>query len=729
MVKTNMKFKINNNNMVRNLQFQLMVVFVLISLFLFGQDKLLTLKDCVYMNPSVLPKTMNQLQWMGEGNNFVFVRNDTLIKGIVATGDRLPLTNLDDLNAGMADLEIDSLKKFPSISFVADFKFKFMEKNKLFLYDIISKNLTFVNYYYEGGENIDVFDETLAIAYTLENDLFIALNSEQIQVTKNDSAGIVNGQIVHRNEFGINKGTFWSPNGRYLAFYRKDESMVTNYPLVDISKRVASVENTRYPMAGMKSEQVTLGIFDMNERKTIFIKTGEPRDQYLTSVTWDPSEKYIYIGILNREQSHLRLNKYDAVTGQFVYTLFEEKNEKYVEPENPLYFLNTNSSQFLWFSERDGFQHLYLYNISGHMVKQLTSGNWVVTELIGIDEDDKFVYFLGTKDSPLEQNIYSVEIRTGNIARISKDHGTHNGRLSHSGEYLFDIYSSTEIAREYKLLDGKGNVIETLQKNENPLDDYRLGETSLFTLKADDGSDLYCRLIKPANFDPSKKYPVFFYVYGGPHSQLVTDSWLGAAGLFQNYMAQQGYVVFTMDNRGTSNRGITFEQFVFRNLGTIEIDDQMKGVEYLKSLSYVDPERMGIDGWSYGGFLTISMILKHPGTFKIASAGGPVIDWKYYEVMYGERYMDTPKENPEGYKNASLLNYVDKLQDRLLIIQGTMDETVVWQNSLSFIKKCVDAGKQVEYFVYPGHEHNVRGKDRMHLYEKIQKYYDENLKD
>ncbi len=210
--------------------------------------------------------------------------------------------------------------------------------------------------------------------------------------------------------------------------------MVTNYPLVDISKRIAVVENTRYPMAGMKSEQVTLGIFDIKERKTIYIKTGEPRDQFLTSVTWDPSEKYIYIGILNREQNHLRLNKYDALTGEFVYNLFEEKNDKYVEPENPLFFLNTTSSQFLWFSERDGYQHLYLYNISGHMVKQLTSGNWVVTELIGIDEDDKFVYFLGTKESPLEQNIYSVEIRTGNITHISKDHGTHIGLLSHSGE-------------------------------------------------------------------------------------------------------------------------------------------------------------------------------------------------------------------------------------------------------------------------------------------------------
>lgn len=680
------------------------------------------------MNPSILPKTINQLQWIGEGDEYVFVKQDTLFKVVVATGVQIPLTSLDDLNAGMADIEVDSVKKFPKFTLIEDTKFSFFEKNKLFLFDLISKNLSFLNYYYEGGENLDVCNETFAIAYTLENDLFVGLDNEQIQVTNRDSAGVVNGQTVHRNEFGIHKGTFWSPKGNYLAFYRKDESAVSNYPLVDISKRVATVENTKYPMAGMKSEKVTLGVFDVKERKTIFIKTGQPADQYLTSVTWDPSEKFIYIALLNREQNHLQLNKYNAITGDFVYTLFEETNDKYVEPENPLYFLNENPGEFIWFSERDGFQHLYLYSVSGNMLKQLTTGNWVVTELIGIDAIDKFVYFSGTKDSPIEQQIYSVEIKTGKISRVSRNHGTHYGMLASSGKYLIDVFSSTEVSKEYRIIDPIGNVLKVLQKNENPLQDYKLGETTIFTLKADDGTDLYCRLIKPADFNPSKKYPVYFYVYGGPHSQLVNDSWLGAAGLFQNYMAQQGYVVFTMDNRGTANRGLVFEQAIFRNLGTIEIADQMKGVEYLKSLNFVDPERMGIDGWSYGGFLTISMILKHPGLFKIASAGGPVIDWKYYEVMYGERYMDTPKENPDGYKNASLLNYTDRLQDRLLIIQGAMDETVVWQNSLSFIKKCVDDGKQVEYFVYPGHEHNVRGKDRMHLYEKLLKYYDENLK-
>ncbi len=504
--------------------------------------------------------------------------------------------------------------------------------------------------------------------------------------------------------------------------------MVGDYPLVNIDTREAQVENIKYPMAGMTSEEVTLGVFDMKTYTTVFMKTGEPKDHYLTCVTWDPTEKFIYIAELNRDQNDLKLNKYNALTGDFVATLFEEKNDDYVEPLHPLYFLKNKPDEFIWFSQRDGYQHLYLYNTKGVLLKQITSGYWVVTDYLGTDDKERFVFFTATKDGPIQNNIYSVDLKTGNYQRISPDHGTHYGMVSHSGDYVIDIYSSTEIVREYDMLDAKGNIVQVLQENSDPLKDYDLGKTSVFTIKAEDGTDLYCSMITPADFDSTKKYPVFLYVYGGPHSQLVTDSWLGGAGLFLNYIAEQGYVVFTLDNHGTSNRGLAFEQAIFRNLGTLEVADQMKGVEYLKYLPFVDPARIGVNGWSYGGFMTLSLMLKNPGVFKAACAGGPVIDWKYYEVMYGERYMDTPESNPEGYKNASLLNYVDQLTGKVLIINGTMDKTVVWQNSLTFIKKCVDEGKQLDYFVYPDHEHNVRGKDRVHLYQKIADFFDENLK-
>jgi dipeptidyl-peptidase-4 len=529
-------------------------------------------------------------------------------------------------------------------------------------------------------------------------------------------------------EFGINKGIFWSPQGDRVAYYRKDESMVADYPLVDVTTRIAELDNEKYPMAGMSSHEVTLGVFNPEQETTVFMGTGTPADHYLTSVTWDPSGDYIYIALLNRDQNHLKLNKYDAATGILVKTLFEEKHEKYVEPEHPLYFLESQPDQFIWFSERDGWDHLYLYNTEGELIKQLTSGEWVVTRYLGEDLKGKTIYFNATKDSPIESNGYSMNLKNGKITRLTPDHGSHSVQPASSGKYFLDSYSSTDVAREYKLINQKGQTVRVIKENKDPLSDYNLGEMEIFTVKADDGTDLYCRLIKPNDMEAGKKYPVYFYVYGGPHSQLVSDSWLGGSGIFQQYMAQQGYVVFTMDNRGTANRGLAFEQATFRNLGTIEIADQMKGVDYLKSLDFVDPDRIGVDGWSYGGFMSISLKLRKPGVFKAACAGGPVIDWKYYEVMYGERYMDTPETNPEGYQTASLLNYVDQLEGDLLVIHGTKDPTVVWQHSLAFVQECVESGKQLDYFVYPGHGHGVGGKDRLHLRTMIKNFFDEHLK-
>jgi dipeptidyl-peptidase 4 len=312
---------------------------------------------------------------------------------------------------------------------------------------------------------------------------------------------------------------------------------------------------------------------------------------------------------------------------------------------------------------------------------------------------------------------------------LSQGSGTHSAKLSPNGNYIIDTYSSQVTPRKIWVINNKdGKVAQTLLTSKNPVADYALGEVTIFPIKADDGTDLYTRMITPPNFDKNKKYPVVVYVYGGPHLQLVTNSWLGGANLWMQLMAQKGYIVFTLDPRGTSGRGLEFEQETFRQLGTVEIADQLRGVEYLKSLPYVDADRMGIHGWSFGGFMTTSMMLKSPDTFKVGVAGGPVIDWNYYEIMYTERYMDSPEQNPEGYKNANLLNYVKNLKGKLLMIHGTVDDVVVWQHSLAFIKKAVDEGILLDYFVYPGHPHNVIGKDRVHLMRKVTQYLDDNLK-
>jgi dipeptidyl-peptidase-4 len=703
------------------------IVFVFI-INLQAQNKKLTLKDAIYANHEVLPKRISQLQFKGNTGFLAYVEDNILKeRHQISPEKKRPLLTLEELQQALTEANFDSIRRFPSLRFLDDNSFRFQFQNTLFSYNLKTSKLNKLNSYNEKAQNISICNKNNAIAYTLDNNLYLAINGKEIAVTEDQNPDIINGQQAHRNEFGISGGIFWSPEGNKVAFYHKDQTMVSDYPLVDFTSRVAKLDNIKYPMIGMTSEEVQLGIYDLQSQKTVFLKTGTPKDHYLTAVSWDPHEQYVYIAILNRDQNHLQLKKYDAQTGDELAVLLEEKDDKYVEPEHPLYFLNKHTDQFIWFSERDRWDHLYLYDTKGNMIKQLTKGNWAVTEFLGIDARDQFAYFMATKESPLQSHLYKVSIQSGKISKLTDEHGTHYVRLNENKTYFIDIYSNTEKAKVYQTRTTKGKFAQLLLEDINPLANYALGEMKMLSLKADDGADLYARLIKPANFDPDKKYPAIVYVYGGPHAQLVTDSWLGGAGLFLNFLAQQGYVIFTLDNHGSANRGLDFEQKIFRQCGVQEVKDQMTGIEYLKTLDFVDPERIGVDGWSYGGFMTIRLKLEHPEIFKVAVAGGPVIDWKWYEVMYGERYMDTPETNPEGFETSSLLNKVDQLTDYLLIIHGVQDPTVVCQHSQMFLREAIKKGKQLDYFTYPTHQHNVRGLDREHLYRKIYRYFKEKL--
>ena len=564
-------------------------------------------------------------------------------------------------------------------------------------------------------------------------------------VERGDGYNIVLGESVHRNEFGINGGLFWSPKQSKLAFYRMDQSMVVDYPLVNTKAREAEVRNIKYPMAGMKSHEVTVGVWDCASQKLVYLNTARDttvheREMYLTNIAWSPDEQYVYIAKINREQNHMWLEQYDAATGDFVKVLFEETNPRYVEPCEPMIF-TPKGDQFLWFSMRDGYKHLYLYNMNGTLVKQVTSGEYEVEGFIQFDKKGENIFIYANKDNLAGRDAYRVSLKNGMMWRITNSYeakfcGTHSVVLNEDGSCVIDAYSSVDVPARatYCTLKYKSNGdVRTDNKPlfvaENPLKDYAMPKVTLGTIKAADGkTDLYYRLITPPNMEQGKKYPTLVYVYGGPHSQLVTDSWLGGGNLYFMFLAQQGYVVFTVDNRGTDNRGFEFESCTHRRLGEIEMADQMEGVKFLKSLPYVDQDRMGVEGWSFGGFMTITMKLAHPEVFKVGCAGGPVIDWKWYEIMYGERYMDTPQENPEGYEANSLLNKAQNLEGRLLVIQGAEDNTVVPQHSTEFIERCINNFKQVDYFMYPHHEHNVLGRERLHLYQKMFDYYETFLK-
>ena len=702
------------------------LVALLLPLAIFSQTKTFTPEEVVGLNSLLYSKNLSQLQWMGETEKYTYVEGNVILISNPKSKNNDTLLTIKQLNESLKASISDSLLRLPQLKWLDAEKGYFFTKNSLILLELPSIKTKKITQLPEDAANITVTPRTLRVAYTVLNNLYIAEGEKHVQIT-NDSQGIVNGQSVHRNEFGIDNGIFWSPDELKLAFYRMDETMVTSYPLVDVSQRIAALKEEKYPMAGMTSHQVTLGVYDINSTKTIFLVTGTPAEQYLTSVSWNLASSAVYTAILNRDQNHMKLKCFDAITGQEERTLFEEKDAKYVEPSHPMFFIPGKPDQFLWISDRDGYDHFYHYSTDGTLIGQITSGEWMVTDFLGFDTKGIKVFFQSTKESPLQQNTYALDLKSSKITRLTPDKGTHRSQVSKGGTYVIDSYSNAEISREIQLLDSKGNKIKSLLTTDNPLADYKMGRTSIFQLTADDGTVLNSRLILPFDFDPSKKYPVIVYVYGGPHAQLITESWLNGANFYLHYLTQKGYIVFSLDNRGSDRRGKNFEQAIHRQVGKVELNDQMKGINYLKSLPYVDADRIGVDGWSYGGFMSINMKLSHPEVFKVATAGGPVIDWSYYEIMYGERYMDHPDDNKEGYDASNLLNKVKQLEGKLLVIHGDSDPVVVWQNSLSFIKKCVDEGKLVDYFVYPGHEHNVRGKDRAHLIKKITNYFDENL--
>jgi len=712
------------------------ILFVVFTQIAFAQTKLLTMDDAIIKQRTTLaPAKLNQLMWVKETNNYSYVDTKDSIEILMlgsAESNKKPLETLltlTELNEVLAQSKIKLLKKFPQIHWKNSKQFTFETAKKVLIYDLKSGTISVESTrdFGEEAENIDVADKTNYAAFTVKNNLFVYDGKENLIVTNDANENIVNGKSVHREEFGIVKGTFWSPKGNLLAFYRMDQTMVADYPVIDWTTRPAKNNSIKYPMAGDTSHQVTVGIYNVSTGKTVFLKTGEPKEQYLTNIAWSPDEQTLYIAVLNRDQNHLKLNSYNVITGLFEKTLFEEKDEKYVQPLHTLVFVPKHADQFIWQSERDGYNHLYLYDVTGKLIKQLTKGNWVVTDLAGFDEKGTKVFYSSTAESPVTRHFYSFDLKKGVSVKLTFDEGTHTTALNSKGNYFIDNFQSTAVPREISIYNSKGKKIQTVIQSENPLKDYKLGQMNIFKLKNDNGDDLYCRMFKPVDFDSTKKYPVIVYLYGGPHVQLVKNTWNGGGDMWFQYMSEKGFVVFTMDSRGSFNRGKVFEQAPFRNFGTIEMQDQLVGITYLKRLKYVDENRMGLMGWSYGGFMTTSIMTRYPDIFKVAVAGGPVIDWSYYEIMYTERYMDTPQTNSIGYKESNLVNYIDSLKGKLMLIHGTADNVVVWQHSLLFLKACVDKGKQVDYFVYPGHEHNVIGKDRVHLYNKITGYFMQNL--
>ena len=689
---------------------------LLLSTISFSQNKSLTVEDAVmgYYN-GLYPENITGLQWV-PGTELYSAINSNVLYVFDNTGKIKKKLTLAEIKTTLKNPELSYM---PRLTWESPTEIHLTLKDKLYILDPFKNELKKFITLPDRFENIDFHFNSESIAYTQENDLFIWRDGQETRVTKNNEHN-TSGQAIARYEFGISKGTFWSPSGAFLAFYEKNEENVTEYPLLDYSSTPASSHPIKYPMAGQLSEHGRVGIVDSETGETTYLQQMGEEDSYVTNIAWSPDNQFIYLAHLNREQTSMALNKYNR-KGDFLKTIYQEFDEEYVEPENPPYFIPNGKGEFIWITEKNGFSNLVLMNDDG-IIRELTNLTYEITDFIGFNSEGTKAFFHATGENPTENHGYAVELETGTVTQLTSGNGTHTISVSESGKFYIDNYSSTTIPGKTTLYHTTKSKSWEILSAENPLSEYSIGTTEIFSKKTSDGTELWCRMIKPSHFDETKKYPVLFYVYNGPHVQLVTDSWLGGASLWMHSLAEEGYIIFTVDGRGSSHRGIDFEQTVHENMGTIEVQDQAEMAEWLKTLPYTDNDRFAVHGWSYGGFMTTSLMLKKPGLFKVGVAGGPVIDWRLYEIMYTERYMDTPETNPEGYAEADLKTHVANLEGKLMLIHGASDDVVVMQHSMEFLTKCIEEGKEIEFFPYPGHAHNVRGKDRVHLMNKVLNY-------
>ena len=715
----------------------LLTLSLLFPLFMQAQGRLFTLEDLNYGGNNfynLQPRNLYTTWW---GDELMFLDADEGGR-LDKDGQRTTLFSLNDIGN-------EWHSAYSATYPYADQPLVLLNnRRQRILYDFEQKK-TVWSQSCRGETHADWNKVSRAVAYVKDNQLYVRTASdEDRQLTTDGSREIVYGQSVHRNEFGIEKGTFWSPDGQLLAFYRMDQTMVTDYPQVDIFHRTAEHQPDKYPMAGENSHVVTIGVYNLATGKTTYLKTpvgsicGDSVDTstpiYFTNIGWSPASKTIYMFELNRNQNDCRLVSYNAETGDRQTELYRETSDKYVEPMHPIQFLPWDSKLFILQSQRDGYNHLYLYNKEGKLLRQLTTGAFVVMEVLGFNERDKSIIIKANREHPLCHNLYAVNVKNGKMTALDNGRGVHNAELSATGIRLLDNYAEPDVPRNIDLVEITHPSQVTTHRLLTATDPWKeqgfqIPQFESGSLKAADGTtDLYWRMVKPADFDASKKYPTVIYVYGGPHANNVQASYRWYSRSWETYMAQKGYIVFVLDNRGSQYRGRDFEQATFRQLGQREMEDQMEGVKYLQSLPYVDADRIGVHGWSFGGFMTISLMVNHPDVFKVGVAGGPVIDWKWYEVMYGERYMDTPQSNPDGYEKTSLIPQAKNLKGKLQIIIGYNDDTVVPQHCLSFLAACIETGTQPDFFVYPGEAHNMRGHASVHLHERITQYFEDYLK-
>ena len=572
------------------------------------------------------------------------------------------------------------------------------------------------------------------ISFVRDQNLFvknIETGKEQAITTEGgDAIKMGMAEFVAQEEMGRMTGYWWAPDESHIAFTKVDESPVDIITRSEIYADDIKMIEQRYPKAGTPNVEISLAVQNIESGERQWVDLGDNKDIYLARVDWMPDSQTLTYQWQTRDQQTLELKAFDIVS-KTQNLLVKETSDTWVNLHDDLTFLN-DSEQFIWASERDGFKHLYLFNNDGTQVKQLTSGDWVVDDIEAIDEDKGLVYFSGRKDTPLESHLYKVNLQGEKVERISSRDGYHSVSFASDASIYVDQFSTANRPPQVSLHQANGEQITWLEENKlddkHPLTPYlkNWNEPEFGTLQTDDNATLHYRLYKPQNTD--KKHPAIVYLYGGPHAQMVTNRWGGNRSLLLQYWVNQGYVVFTVDNRGSNYRGKGFEDPIYKKMGAVEVDDQIAGAKFLQSLPYVDGERIGVHGHSYGGYMTLMAMFKAPEYFKAGVSGAPVTDWRLYDTHYTERYMGNPKTDDKAYTDASVFPYAKDLKGDLLIYHGMADDNVLFTHSTRLYKHLQDEAIVFETMDYPGKKHSIRGKQTgIHLYKTITNFFNRSL--
>lgn len=727
---------------MKNLFIKLTYVLIFVSVSVFAQevDKELKLED-IFQSREFYPKPAGKISSMNDGERYLLNENDSIniysyktgkfLGNLVSSKDLIPEGDTIPISIRNYKVNDDENK----ILFYVDMQriYRHSYKSKNYVYDIETKELQLLS----KGEKQQLTSFSPAgnkVAFVRNNNLYYydLVSKREIQITTDGSINnIIYGTTdwVNEEEFSFTKAFYWSPDSKSIAYYRFDEREVREFQMTSWGNLYPEEYKYKYPKAGEDNSKVDIFIYNLSQEQSIKVDLGEESDIYIPRIKWTNNPRFLSIQWLNRLQNDLKLLIADATTGK-TNTIYQETDKYYVDITDDLTFLKTGD-QFIISSEKDGFNHLYLFNMGGKEIFQITSGKWDVNQFLGIDEDNAIIYYISSESSPINRELYSINLDGTNKTLLSEQKGNNKVKFSKQLKYYVNRYSNANTPPIVTINSPNGKTIRILEDNNGLIEkikDYKFSEKEFFTITTIKGVDLNAWMIKPHDFDQNKKYPVLMYVYGGPGSQTVLNTY-GDGNLWYQLLANKGVIIVSVDNRGTGSKGAEFKKSTYLQLGNLETEDQIEMAKHLRNLKYVDSNRIGIWGWSYGGYMSSLCITKGAEYFSMAMAVAPVTNWRYYDNIYTERYMRTPQDNPEGYDDNSPINHVDKLKGKYLIIHGTEDDNVHMQNSMDMITALVNSNKQFEMQLYPNSNHGIyTGKNtRLHLYNRLTNFVTDNL--